>query len=115
MSHRFKLHSNIKAFLESAVWTSFSLGLVDDTVSVGDTCIHLLVLNCSLEESFARLACEQSIVITRNLVTTDRTELLETILGIRLVAGANDTILHVGSCEDVARVRHDGGYVLGAG
>ena len=49
------------------------------------------------------------------LVTTNGAELLQPILGIGLVTGANDTVLHATACKDVTRVRHDGRDVLGAG
>lgn len=112
--HGFKLHSNIKTFLKSAVWTSFSLCFIDNTISVGHTCVDFLVLNCSLEESFARFASQQTVVIARHLVTADWAQLLQAILGVRL-AGADHTVLHVAACKDVARVSHDGRDVLRAG
>ena len=69
-SPTFKLHSNIKTFLKSAVWTSFSLCFIDNTISVSHTCVDFLVLNCSLEESFARFASQQTVVIARHLKYT---------------------------------------------
>ena len=66
----FKLHPNVKAFLESAVRTSLPLCLVDDTVPVGHAGVHLLVLNCSLEESFAGLTGQQTVVVAGHLGQT---------------------------------------------
>ena len=63
----FKLHSNIKAFLEPAVGTSLPLRLVDDTIPVSNAGVDLLVLDCSLEEPLARLTSQQTVVIARHL------------------------------------------------
>ena len=50
-----------------------------------------------------------------HLVPAHGAELLQPVLGVGLVAGADHTVLHAAACEDVAGVRHDAGDVLGAG
>jgi len=56
--------------------TSLPVGLVDDTVLIGSTLILFLVLDCPFEETFARLASPDSVVIASILVSTDRAGLV---------------------------------------
>ena len=53
----FKLHSDVQTFLESAVWASFPLCLVDDAAPIRHASIDLFILNSAFEEAFAALAC----------------------------------------------------------
>ena len=117
VSPTFQLHPNVETFLESAVRASLPLRLINNTVPVRHTGVDLLVLDCPLEESLAGLAGEETVVVSGHLikwravlnrvsaqtavcrapylVSTHRTELLQAILGVRLVAGADDSIVHV--------------------
>ena len=78
-SPTFKFHAHIKTFLKSAIWTSFSLGFINYTVSVCHTSVDFLILNSPLEESFAGLASQQSIVVSRHLRNDYQLYLLSTI------------------------------------
>lgn len=82
LSYRFQFHSNTETFLKSTEWTSLPLTFVDVTASVVNTGIHFLVLHSSLKESFTTFTGEQAIVIARNLVSTDRAQLVKARLHI---------------------------------
>ena len=82
----FKFHSDVQTFLESAVWASFPLCLVDDAAPISHASIDLFILNSAFEEAFAALACEESIMVATNLVATYRTQLFHSIFSVRLVA-----------------------------
>ena len=58
-------HSNLNAFLESAVLTLCSVLAVDATISRGFTSIRQLIANSSVEETLAPLTSEDAIVTTR--------------------------------------------------
>lgn len=57
--HCFPLHATSQTFLISAVLTSVSLFLIDDTISMFPTCIRELLSHSSLKESFAAFATER--------------------------------------------------------
>ena len=67
-------HSPLKTFLETTKLTSVALSFVDFTVAVSHTGVHALVLNSSLEETFAAFAGDNAIVETRRLVLADHAD-----------------------------------------
>ena len=68
VSPTFKLHPNVETFLEPAVGAPLPLRLINNTVPVRHTGVHLLVLHGPLEESLAGLACEQTVVVSGHLM-----------------------------------------------
>ena len=62
VSPTFKLHPHVETFLEPAVRASLPLRLINNTVPVCHTGVHLLVLHGPLEESLAGLAGEDPVV-----------------------------------------------------
>ncbi len=78
----FELHSDFETLLKTAVGTAFALRLVDVAGPIGDTLVDLLVLDGSLEESLARLAGEQSVVVARDLVSADGAQFFDAFLGV---------------------------------
>lgn len=81
----FKFHANIQTLLESTVWASFPLGFIDMTLSLGHACVHFFILHRTLEETLARFAGEQTVVVAGHFVRTNRTQLLKAILHIGLI------------------------------
>ena len=80
-----QFHSDVETLLKPAVRTSFALGLVNDTASLGHTIVHLFVLHSALEEAFARLTSQKAIVIATHFVTTNRAQVVQDVLGVWLV------------------------------
>lgn len=85
----------------------------------GDAGVDLFVLNGPLEESLAGLAGEKTVVVTRDLIATNRTEFLDKVLGIREVRGTgdgagDDANLAEARVADGARHRHVLGHVVDA-
>lgn len=68
--------------MEPAERTPFPLGLVDVTRPLGHARVHFLVLDGPLEEAFARLAREQTVMVTRHLVAAHGTQFLDALLGV---------------------------------
>lgn len=56
--------------------------LVDVTRTLGHARVHLFVLNGPLEEAFARLAREQTVMVTGHLVAANRAQFLDALLGV---------------------------------
>ena len=81
----FKFHPNVETLLEAAVGTSFSLSLVNDTTSLGDTIVHLFVLHSTLKEAFARFARQEAVVVTTDFVPAHGTALLDIVFSVWLV------------------------------
>lgn len=72
--------------------------------------VDLLVLDGAFEEALAGLAGEQAVVVAAHLVPAHGAQLLDHILGVRLVAGLAGRGGHVGAalgaaCEQVGRVQ----------
>jgi len=57
------------------------------TTPLGDAGVHFLVLDGPLEEPFAGLTGEETVVVSRDFVTADGTEFLNPLLGVREVGG----------------------------
>jgi hypothetical protein len=73
MSYGFKLHADVETLLETAIWTSFPLGFVNDTASFCDTIVHFLVLHSAFEKAFARLTSQKAIMVATHFVPAHRT------------------------------------------
>ncbi len=63
----FEPHADVQTLLEPAVGTALPLRLVYDAALVRHTRVHLLVLHGALEESLARLAGQQAVVVAGHL------------------------------------------------
>jgi len=78
----FKFHADFKTFLEPAERTPLPLGLVDVTRPLGHARVHLFVLHSTLEKAFARLAREQTVMVTGHLVTAHGTQFLDAFFSV---------------------------------
>lgn len=67
-----QFHANFQALLKSTERTTFALRLIDVALAFGHARVHLLVLNGSLEESLARFACQQTVMVTGHFITANR-------------------------------------------
>lgn len=73
LAHRLELHAHLQALLETAVGAAFALLFVDLTRLLVHARVEFLVLHGALEEAFARLACEQTVVEAAHFVAAHRT------------------------------------------
>lgn len=71
--------------MKAAEGTTLPLRLIDVASSISNTRVDLLVLNGSLEEAFARLASQESVVVSTDFIPADGTQFFDHILGIGLV------------------------------
>lgn len=81
----FQLHSDVETLLETAVWTSFPLSLVDDTTSLGHTIVHLFVLHSAFKEALARFARQEAVVVTTHFVPTNWATLFNMFFRVGLI------------------------------
>lgn len=96
--------------MESAERTAFPLGFVNVTGALRHARVDLLVLDGAFEEALAGLAGEKPVVVATHFVPAHGAQLLDDILGVRLVAGLARRGGHVGTalgaaCEQVGRVQ----------
>lgn len=78
----FEFHSDFKTFLEPAERTPFPLSFVDVTRPLGHARVHLFVLHGPFKKAFARFAREQTVMVTRHLVSAHGTQFLDAFFGV---------------------------------
>lgn len=95
----FELHAHLQALLEAAERAAFALRLIDVAATLRHARVHLLILDGTLEEAFARFAGKQTVMVTGNFVAAHRAQLLDALLGVRQVGrgrrliGTNTVVL----------------------